>query len=440
MISDLLSDKMLSADAAIGMVNNGDRIVFPVGREPPTLASALAARRQELKDITISVCWAYGDYGFYEPGWEDSFKVEVGLLSLPRARQMAKEKRCDIELSSISLTPELEQPIDFLLLEVSPPDKNGFCSFGSVVGSKPAQVKAARVVIAEINSRLIHTYGQNFVHISDIDYLVEHIPSKKPPSKTDITGRALDEPSQESRRIAEFVSSLIKDGDTIQIGVGKASEGVLRCGVLDSKSDLGWHSEATPEEVIDLVRLGVFNGKHKTVHQGKTIATGITTRTPAAADFVDRNPLFELYPIEYTDDPKLIAAHDNMVAINNALAVDLTGQVTAESIGIDLYSIAGGQPAFALGAILSLGGKSITALFSTAQAGDKIVSSIMSILPAGTAVTVPRTIVDYVVTEHGIAQLRGKTLKHRVLEMIAIAHPDFRAELRRKAEKLYGKI
>jgi 4-hydroxybutyrate CoA-transferase len=296
-------------------------------------------------------------------------------------------------------------------------------------------VENAKVIIAEINENLIRTYGDNYVHISEIDYFVQHESSgAAPPGSGSLAGRALREPEEYLKKIAGHVGSLIKDGDTLQIGVGRSTEPLIKLGILNGKSDIGWHSEATPPGIISLIREGIVNGKRKTLHTGKAIVTSIGGSSKEEMQWVSNNPLVWLVDVSYLEDIRIIAAHDNYVAINNALAIDLTGQITAENLGTRWLSVAGGQIPFVIGTWLSKGGRSITVLPSTAQGGK--VSRIMPFLPEGTTVTVQRNCADYIVTEYGIAHLKGKTLRQRAEALIEIAHPDFRPELQKAAHKL----
>ena len=429
--------KLVSPEEAVKVVRSGDRVAFSnLGLEPLALGLALAARKDELKGVKVLVPSPGRDFGWYDPGWEESFEIIVGYI-LPIVRDMAAERRCDYSVSSLVFTHDSEERVgaDVLLTELSPPDAHGYCSFGASLWHKKTDVKNAKVVLAEVNKSLIRTYGDNFVHVSEIDYFVEHTPTGKTPGSTDLLGRREIGPDETEKRIAELVSALIKDGDTLQIGVGGTSEFLAQLGTFDNKVDLGWHSETTPRGIIPLVREGVINGKRKTIHTGKVVATAIGGGTKEDMDFVDENPMFELYSADYVLDPRTISAHDNMVALNNAIAVDLTGQIAAESLGSRMVSGAGGQTTFAIGARLSRGGRSITALRSTATGGK--VSRIVPHFEPGTIITVPRNISDIVVTEYGIARLRGKTQRERADELIAVAHPDFRAKLRKKAERLF---
>lgn len=220
------------------------------------------------------------------------------------------------------------------------------------------------------------------------------------------------------------------------MGVGRTIEPLVMLGLFDNKYDLGWHSEATPDGVIGLVREGIISGKYKTINKGRVVVTSLGGTGAEDMEWANNNPLFWLVDVEYLWDPRVISAHDNMVTINNALCIDVTGQSSAETVGSRIFGTQGGQPSFVIGALLSKGGRSIIVLPSTAEVKGKAVSRIVPRLEAGSVVTVPRCLADYVVTEYGIASLRGKTLRHRAEELIAVAHPDFRAELRKEAEKL----
>ena len=245
-------------------------------------------------------------------------------------------------------------------------------------------------------------------------------------------------PESYVKNIADNVNQLIRDGDTIQIGVGRTNESLVQLGLLDNKYDLGFHSEATPPGIIKLVKEGVINGKYKTINEGKVVVTSIGGSTREEMEWVNMNPLFYLVDVKYLEDIRVISMHDNFVAINQSLAIDLTGEIASETLGTKFLAAAGGQIPFVFGALLSKGGRSIIVLPSTAQQGK--VSRIVSILPEATVITIQRNCADYVVTEFGIASLRGKSIKQRAKELIAIAHPDFRDELKKETEKLYGKV
>jgi 4-hydroxybutyrate CoA-transferase len=403
--------------------------------EPLSLGLALAARKEELRDVKIFILGPGRIFDWYETGWEESFSIEISYV-VPVIRKMFTEKRCDYLVSSLFCThPPETRGIDVLCTEVSPPNENGFCSFGAMLWDKKAQIKGSKTVIADVNPNLIRTYGENYVHVSEIDYFVEHIASGKIPGKRGSLGRKSLEVGKDIKSIARNVSTLIRNGDTIEIGVGAGTEYLAGLGIFDDKKDLGWHSEQTSRGIIKLVREGVFTGKHKTLHRGKVVATAFVGSPKEDMDFVNENPLFELYPGEHILDPRVIAAHDNMVAINSILSIDLTGQISAESIGPRMISGTGGLLAFALGATLSKGGRFIVVLPSTAKNGT--VSRIVPMLEQGTTVSVPRVLTDYVITEYGMVRLKGKTQRERAFELISIAHPDFRPELEKEAKRLY---
>ena len=430
--------KTVTPEEAVAVVKSGDRVVFTQGNEPQALGLALAARLGELEDVLLSIRTPGRDFGWYDPVFEMSFKIEVGF-PLPIVRQIIAEKRCDLAIGSLGFIFHEEErgPADVVMIELSPPDAHGFCSFGASCWTKKTECRNAKVVIAEVNKNLLRTYGDNYIHVDEIDYFVEHTPSGKTPGSTDLLGRHNVEAGEAEKAIAGYVSELVHDGDTLQVGVGGTSEWMCRLGVFDKRVDLGWHSETTPRGIIPLIRDGVITGKHKTINPGKAIATACGGGTREEMDWINMNPLFELHPAEYVLDARVIAAHDNMICINSAVSVDFAGQIAAESIGPRVISGAGGQTAFAIGSFMSKGGKFVTVITSTTGTGEKRLSRIAPLLREGTIVTVPRTISDYVVTEYGIAHIKGKTQRQRALELIGISHPDFRADLKKEAEKLY---
>jgi len=428
--------KLISAEQAANMVKSGDRLVFAAGREAFSIGLAVAARKDELKNISVYAPSPGYDFGWYDPGWQDSFDVAIGLPTI--TCQDAVDARL-VDVAIGTLIPFEEGPdapkADVLLTEVSPPDEHGFCSFGASLWNKHKQVHEAKVTIAEVNNNLIRTYGDNYIHFSEIDYFVEHVSQGGAPGMGTLGGRTPKEPEPYQKKIAQNVASLIRDGDTIQIGIGRTTEPLVKLGIFSGRCDLGWHSEATPPGVISLVREGVINGSRKTLHPGKVVITSIGGSSREEMEWVNMNPLFMLVDVAYLEDIRVIAAHDNFVAINNALMIDLSGQIGAETLGTRIMSQAGGQIPFVFGATLSKGGRAITCLPSTAQGGK--VSRIVPTLPQGTVVTIQRNLADLIVTEYGVARLKGKTLRQRAQELINIAHPDFREELKREAARLY---
>ena len=428
--------KFVSPEEAVRAIKSGDHVAFAYGNEPSDLAMALIASAPEWKNISLLVPAPGRELPCYEPGWEETFQVSVGYI-LPRVRNMIAERRGDYLISGLlwAEDPAIREPVDVLLIELSPPDEHGYCGFGASLWDKKKAVKAAKVVLAEVNEHLIRTYGDNFIHVSDIDYFVKHTPTGRVPGATDILGRKTTGPGELEKTIAQYIASLIKDGDTLEVGVGGTAEWILQLGSLEDKHDLGWHSENSPRGTATLIKNGVITGKRKALNPNKAVATACGGGTREEMDFLNMNPNIELYGSDYVLDPRIIAAHDNMVAINSAVAVDLTGQIAAESVGPRMTSGTGGQLAFAVGANLSKGGRNIIALPSTARNGSA--SRIVPQLQPGTVITTPRTLADIIVTEYGIAKLRGKTQRQRVEELISIAHPDFREALRKEARKLF---
>jgi 4-hydroxybutyrate CoA-transferase len=427
----------ISAEKAAAMVDSGDYVAFTMGREAFACGFALAARKEDLKNVKVLAFTPTYDFGWYDEGWQDSFEITIGMPTAT-SQEAVDNRRCDFFVAAPIEQIYLERLPDILFTEISTPDENGFCSFGSSVWDKKKQIQRVRAqgrpVVAEVNGNLIRTYGDNFIHVSEIDYFVEHVSSGIPQASGTLAGRTPKEPAPYLSDITGYVSSLIADGDTIQIGVGRTTEPLVGLGLFAGKHDIGFHTEATPPGVISLVREGVINGRRKTLHPGKVVATSVGGSTREETAWVHMNPLFMLVDHEWLEDLRVIAANDNMTAINNALLVDLAGQITAETIGHRIRSSPGGQPPFAFGALQSKGGKSITVLPSVAGNGA---SRIVPTMPEGTFVTIPRGFADYVVTEYGVAKLRGKTLRQRIGELIAIAHPDHRSELRKEAQRLY---
>jgi len=428
--------KMVSAGEAVEVIRSDDCVAFAYGSEPLDLSMAFIARSPELNNIKLFIPAPGRKFPWYQKGWEGIFDVRVGYI-LPVARDMLKERRGDYLVSSLfwAENPELKEPVDVLLIQLSTPDDHGYCSFGASLWDKKRVVRASKVVLAEVNENLIRTYGDNFIHVSEIDYFVKHTPTGQSPGVKDIMGRKTTGPGEIEKVIAQYISTLIKDGDTLEVGVGGVAEWILTLGVLEDKNDLGWHSENCPRGTATLIKKGVITGKRKTLNPNKAVATACGGGKKEEMGFFNMNPVLELQASDYVLDPRVIGAHDNMVAINSALSVDLTGQIVSESVGPVMISGTGGQLAFAIGVTLSKDGRNIIALPSTAREGTQ--SRIVSQLAPGTIVTVPRTLADIFVTEYGIAKLKGKTQRQRAEELIAIAHPDFRSQLKKEAERLF---
>lgn len=419
---DRWREKIKTADEAVACVERGQRVFIGTGcGEPQTLLRALIGRADHLADNEFIQTISLGLVPYAEERFTDKFRLNAFFIG-PNVRNAVNEGRSDytpVYLSEISRLIEAGKiPIDVALIQVSPPDEHGYCSLGVSVDITKSAAEASDVVIAQVNQYMPRVLGDSFIHISDIDYVVEaHEPL--------LEWRADDgESPEEIDRIGRFVAELVDDGSTIQTGYGSIPDAVMRH--LKNKKDLGVHTEMFSDGIIDLVESGVITGKKKTVHRGKIVAS-FCMGTKRLYDFIDNNPVIEFHPSNYTNDPCLIGKHDKMVAINSALEVDLTGQVCADQLGYMFYSGLGGQVDFMRGAARSKGGKPIIALPSTAQGGK--VSRIVPRLSEGAGVTTTRGDVHYVVTEYGVAELHGKSIMQRALAMINIAHPKFREEL-----------
>ncbi|MFA4837341.1 MAG: acetyl-CoA hydrolase/transferase C-terminal domain-containing protein [Dehalococcoidia bacterium] len=406
-----------------------------MGREPVTINYALQARVGDLKGVRICPAMQAREFIWYEPGFEDSFFIEAPYV-MPTLHPLFDQKRADFLVPDVLMRRDfniegVEGDLDVLLVTVSTPDKHGYCSFGGSVWFKHSEVKLAKTVIAEINPVQIRTYGKNTVHVSEIDYFVEHIDLGTPPQTRDMTGRMIGGPTNIEKGIADNVAGLIKDGDVIMVGIGGATEFLFDLGAFDNRTDLGIHTEIISPGLIKGVRDGRFTGVRKNIHTGVAVGTAVGGGR-AEYDFVDMNPKFELYPADYILDPRTVAAHDNMVALASAFAVDLTGQGITDSLGFTMRAGTGGQASFAIGCGLSKGGRYILALSSTTTTG---ISRFVSAFEPGSIVSIPRWLTDIVVTEYGVARLKGKSQRYRVDALIDIAHPDHRSHLRKESRK-----
>jgi len=432
--------RLVSAEDAVKAVKSGDYVVF-AQPEAPALGLALVSLAGDISGVKI-MGGGGSDLPIYDASWYDAFPDAFALETsyvLPLIRDLIAQKKSDFIVSGLFGVPDIgdgmPKPIDVFMVQISPPDEHGFCSFGNSLWMKKEWARSAKTVMAEVNRNIIRTYGDNFIHVSEIDYFVEHTPSGKVPGGTDILGRKTTGPGELEKTVAGYVGTIVKDGDCLEIGVGGTAEWVAQFGGLETKHDLGWHSENTVRGIGTLVMNGVMTGGRKSINIGRCVATAVGGGSKEEMDFIAGNPLFEVYSSSYALNPKVICQNDNVVAINSAIAVDLTGQIAAESVGPVMTSGSGGQLSFAIGAYLSKGGRSVVAIPSTAKGGQ--LSRILPMLEPGTVVSTPRTLADHVVTEYGIARLKGKTQRERALELVAVAHPHFRAELKREAERLY---
>jgi acetyl-CoA hydrolase len=360
---------------------------------------------------------------------EGHLRVNTLFIS-PNVRTAVHEGRADFTPVLLSEVPLLFReghlPLDVVLVQVSPPDEHGFCSLGIEAGLVKTPAQVAKIVIAEVNEQMPRTLGDSFIHFSKIDYAV--------PVNYPLAELPMGEPNELSMNIGRHIADLIDDGSTMQMGIGAIPDSVLN--YLEDKRDLGVHTELFSDGVMKLIQDGIITNEKKTLHTGKIIA-GFILGSHDLYDFVDDNPIIELHPTEYVNDPFVIAQNEKMISINSAIEVDLTGQVCADSIGPKLYSGVGGQLDFVYGAARSKGGKPIIALPSTATpGGGDAISRIVPTLKPGAGVVTTRNHVHYIATEYGIAYLYGKTIKERARALIEIAHPDFQEELERRAYEL----
>jgi len=432
---DTYKRKLITAEEAVRSIKSGNRVyVHPGCAVPELLVNAMVARKDELENVEVCHLMAVGNAPYTRPEMEGHFRHNAFFIGA-NVRSAIREGRADFTPIFLSEIPGLFYrgilPIDVALIHVSPPDEHGFCSFGvGVECTKPA-TEVAKVIIAQVNPNMPRALGDSFIHINKITHIVEtDVPLKELPQ---VAGDVTSDELAVFQKIGQNIASLIEDGATLQMGIGSIPDAVML--YLKAKKDLGIHTEMFSDGVVRLVEEGIINNEKKTLHPGKIIASFVLG-SRALFDFIDNNPIIEFHPSHYVNNPFIIGRNARMVAINSALEVDLTGQVCADSIGYYLFSGIGGQVDFIRGAAYSEGGKPIIALPSTAKGGT--VSRIVPHLTEGAGVTTSRGDVHYVVTEYGIADLYGKTVRQRTQSLIGIAHPNFRESLEQFAkEKKY---
>ena len=413
-------DKLVDAATAVRQVARGSHVFVGSGcAEPQCLVAALAERAPELSDTEILHILTLGVAPYAASKYRGRFRHNAFFIG-SNVRDAVLQGQADYTPVFLSEVPRLFRSgrvrLDVALIQVSPPDRSGYCSYGIAVDVVKAGAESAKLVIAAVNPCMPRTHGDSFIHVDEIDYLVEcDEPMLELPQP---------EPEDISERIGQFVADLIEPGATLQLGIGTIPNAVLHH--LGDKEDLGLHTEMFSDGIIDLLQRGVITNRRKGLHPGKSIAS-FCMGTRRLYDLVDDNPGFGFYPSEYVNDPTVIAQNDRMVAINSALQIDLTGQVCADSLGYRFYSGIGGQVDFIRGAARSRGGKPIIAIPSTAK--DGTVSRIVPVLNEGAGIVTTRADVRYVVTEHGVADLYGRNVRERTLALVSIAHPDFRNDL-----------
>jgi len=429
--SRVYQSRVTTAQEAVKEIKSGDR-VFLTGNVsvPQTLLGALTVRALELENVEICQALTVGEAPHVAPEMQGHLRVNTMFISA-NVRKAVQEGHADFTPVFLSELPLLFKngilPVDVALIHVSPPDEHGFCSLGVEVGLSKSPAESARLIIAEVNEQMPRTLGDSFIHVSRLTHIVPvNYPIPEMPMAGEDGGDIVE-------KIAGHIAALIPDGATMQMGIGAIPDAVLK--YLFHKKDLGIHTELFSDGVIDLVEAGVLTGAHKTIHTGKIVA-GFILGTKRLYDWVDDNPMIEMHRTEYVNDPFVIAQNERMVAINSAIEVDLTGQVCADSIGPKLYSGVGGQLDFVYGASRSKEGVPIIAMPSISTLRDgKTVSRIVPMLQHGAGVVTTRNHVRYVVTEFGVAELYGKTIRQRAQALISIAQPELREE--RQAKELH---
>ncbi len=432
-LNKLFQSRVVTAEDAVKKIQSGQR-VFLTGNcsTPQTILAALVRHAPNLKDVEICQALTVGPADYVGSEMEGHLRVNTMFISA-NIRKAVQEGRADFTPVLLSEFPLLFKnkflPIDVALVHLSPPDEHGFCSFGIENGLTKSPAESARIIIAEINQQMPRTLGDSFIHLSRINYIV---PTNYQLAEMSMGGESADEVTE---KIASYIAELIPDGATMQMGIGAVPDAVLK--YLYHKRDLGVHSELFSDGVIDLVEAGVLTNARKTLHTGKIVA-GFIIGSRRLYQWSDDNPLIELHPTEYINDPYVIAQNERMVAINSAIEVDVTGQVCADSIGPKLYSGVGGQLDFIYGASRSKGGVPIIALPSTTTLRDgTVISRIVTQLKRGAGVVTSRNHVRYIVTEFGVAELYGRSIRTRAQALINIAHPNFREDLAREAKELH---
>jgi 4-hydroxybutyrate CoA-transferase len=477
--------RRISIEEAAALVKPGIRVHFPLasGTVMPRALGAYAEKIGGMIDLRLTAPQL-------DPGWlgrdlSAIFRIEFEIFmgNLGRPTHDARRAAYLPNLLSSSFKahderPSEDKPIDITFVNVTPPNAQGFVSFGPHQWNKRMYVRRARIAVAEVDATLTRTYGDVYLHVSEFDYFVDGTP---PPPDLALIERELtkmheakragvkkvieevgvervapiiqylarmsvadlrvamgvSDPPEEFRAIAGYLDEVLEDGATIQIGVGDPSSQMARMGAFNRKNDLGLHTEMVAPGIAKLVDAGIINGRRKSIHRGKAIANAWSGSDPADLEIINDNPAFELYDPEYVLDIGVIRSNHKQTSINNALAIDLSGQINAETVtGARMFNGTGGQPETHIGAFLSKGGRAITLLQSTALEGA--ISRIVPQLEAGALVTIPRYFADTVITEYGIARLLGKNHRERAAELIAIAHPSHRAELQAEAKRLFG--
>lgn len=416
---DIYESKLVTAEEAIQAIHNGDKVVTGMGcGEPFGIQRALIENYQQFENVEIVNMLTLGDSPWLRPEMKGHFILNCLFASHSNRKEISNGK-CEFTTSHFYEIPDVIKNYicpRVSIVMVSPPDEHGYVSFGTTVDYTRGTTDYCEIVIAQVNKYVPRTFGNCIKHVRDFTYFVE-IDEPLP----EVKGVEISNTEME---IGKYCASLINDGDCLQLGIGGIPNAV--CAQLWDKKDLGLHSELVGDGVVDLLEAGIINNKKKQTHIGRTVL-GAAFGSSKLNNYINNNPSVELHPIDYVNNPAEIAKNNNVVSINSCLQVDLLGQVVSDTVGLHQFSAVGGQVDFVRGATMSNGGRSIIAMPSTAKKG--LISRIVPLITEGSAVTTPRNDVNFVVTEFGIAQLKGKTLKERARALIKIAHPKFRPHL-----------
>ncbi|MEC4052567.1 acetyl-CoA hydrolase/transferase C-terminal domain-containing protein [Myroides odoratimimus] len=411
-----------TAQEAAKLIKSGDRVyVHAVACTPNHIIDAIVERSSELRNVEFCHIHTLGKAPYADPKYRESFFVN-SFFTGGNVRHTIREGNGTYTPVFLSELPMLFDsglvPLDVALIQVSPPDENGFCTLGTSVVAAQAAIRTAKIVIAQVNKFMPRTFGDALVHISKINTLVQH--------DTPLLTEYSSDFSEVEDKIGYHIASMIEDGSTLQMGIGSIPDAVLQ--KLKGHKNLGLHTEMFADGVVDLIEAGALNCSQQTTSNGKAIST-FFIGTERLYNYVDNNPFFELRECSYTNDPFVIRQNPKMIAINSAVEIDVTGQICADSIGANIYSGVGGQVDFTRGATLSKGGKAIIALSATTKKGG---NKIVPFLKQGAGVVTSRAHAQYIVTEYGVADLRGKSIIDRVHALANIAHPDFREDILRE--------
>ncbi len=426
---EIYNSRLVTAQEAISHINDGDKVVMSFGcGEPRGIVRAMCEQYENFHNVQISSMLLLGETPWVDPKYKGHFSFNCFFASGSNRAAILKGD-ADFTTCYFYEIPEVLREVikpRVAILSVCPPDENGFVSLGTNVDYIESTLDYCEIKIAQVNKFVPRTHGEALKHISEFDFFVEidePLPEVSDVPITDV-----------ERQIGKNCAMLINDGDCIQLGIGGIPNAI--CQELKGKQNLGLHSEMVGDGVVDLIKSGVINNSKKNNHHKGKSLLGFAFGTKKLFDFLSDNPDIEMHPIEYINYPPVIAENNNMVSVNSCLQVDLQGQVVADTIGLTQFSGVGGQVDFVRGATMSKGGRSIIAMPSTAK--NNTVSRIVPTITENSAVTTSRNDVNYIVTEFGIAQLKGKTMKERAKALINIAHPDFRAELGKVFEERFG--